>query len=294
MCYLASSSNTHLTFGRHTLRRRRKVVGDRVVSSVGISTKPLGLDRNGSEYWKLPTCDDLLILIKSTSRVNGQHPALNIDDGYMRYIAGEGENSKTWKRVSHTHDIQRLVELLDDASELYLKKNIINLFLLEQPPAVAQAQELEEETMGANEVMVQVKDDDDDEHYDEAEGAADERSEGEVPDSRLRSDGKKKSGAKDTDNVPVALMLRTDKGPDISKYYVIEQENAFEDEANAEADDNEDDDHRSFEYFTFGKGRRYVESSKFFPYKSVSLIDSCSYKLVAISRLRSSMPQARQ
>ena len=254
----------YLTFGaylrRHTLRRRRKVVGDRVVSYVGISTKPLGIDRNGSEYWKLPTCDDLLILFKASSRASSQHPT-NMEDGYLRYIAGGGQSSKTWKRISNTRDIQRLAELLDDASELNLKMNIVNLFLLEQPPPAAQPQDAEEDAANDNQMIVQGKDDEEEELDDsgEAAAAAEERSEENPLESKI--DNKKKSSIKDSDNVPVALMLRTDKGPDISKYYVIEQENAFEDEADVETGENEDDEHRSFEYFTFGKGKRYVELS---------------------------------
>ena len=169
--------------------------------------------------------------------------------------------------MSGSREIQQLVELLDDPKEFNLKTNIINIFLLEQnQPAQnqVQANEVEGDDVKGENVdkdskgTVEAKDEieegevlNDDEAANEDE---DDDSEAEIETPRRRG-GKKKSKV-DVDKIPVALQLRTDKGPDISKYYVIEQENAFEDEANMDEEGNEDDEHRSYEYFTFGKGRR--------------------------------------
>eukprot|EP01035_Chromulina_nebulosa_P019311 gene19311-25173_t len=46
---------------RHTIRRRRKVIGDKAVSMAGISIKSLGRDNNYREYWKFPVSDDLFV-----------------------------------------------------------------------------------------------------------------------------------------------------------------------------------------------------------------------------------------
>jgi len=188
----------------------------------------------------------------------------SLEAGYSRHFTPRKVESmretNRWKRVSTAREIQNLIELLDAPSEHDLKTTLVNLFILEQQKLqqsnAAEISDNQEVIKDINPTSQSV---------DDEASAANERSEDgdseqdqSYEEVRTPKGGKKGRKSETGANVPFALKLLTSKGPDISKNYVIEQENAFEGDANVENEGNEDDEQRSFEYFTFSKGRKYV------------------------------------
>jgi hypothetical protein len=240
------------------------------VSLVGINIKPLGIDRHGSEYWKFPTCADLFVLVHCSPSPSPPSAELDsIRSGYNLITVRSDYSRKQWKRVSvaDMRQVQLLVDLLDAPSEAGLRTSLVTIFLMEQQ----QLQQLQSKgcpdladnaRVSENDEDVSKKSNGEGEEVgvegEEGDGEeqGEEEDEEEEEEGGTRRKGKKGKGGASFDNVPVALKLLTSKGVDIPKTFRIEKESAFEYNVLAEEDDFEDDEQRSYEYFTFSKGRR--------------------------------------
>jgi hypothetical protein len=207
------------------------LIGRKAVSIVGINTKPLGYDRNMFEYWKFCNCDDLFILAnnwidKEKSDFTASMNNLNIDPVLADSF---NQNRRNWKRIKTQEEIIKIVEYLDSRNnhEQELKSNLINNFLQDgNSGKINNFENITEPNITRSK-----------------------------KEEELASFSKSTISRRSDETTPVALKLITSKGPDIESTYVISRENAFESEVMG-SDIEENDDIRSYEYFTFSKGKK--------------------------------------
>lgn len=233
---------------KHELRRRRKVVGQRVEAMTGVFLQPLGQDRFQNEYWKFPFSKDLFIC--RNNNADDIYVDKDKEDFKRMLEGGHGDHqaldyinsSKHWMKVSETEHILQLVERLEKDAALNplqsrsansLKVNIINSILSERmvlnPNANAMAPEDQVNKMQIDEAIT--------------ESAASAH----VEDVETKVETTKKV----VDNNPVALKLFTNKGPDIFSMQYMDEEKVFEEQL----DEDEEED-QSLKYFQFS-GKKY-------------------------------------
>eukprot|EP01041_Mallomonas_annulata_P004666 gene4666-9256_t len=149
---------------RHLLRRRRRLMAERVVQLFGVENQPLGLDSRGRMYWRFPTCTDLFICTPISSaegdpdryqwnqlqqqqlqlqqQSNGNEEGMDVvkdedkDTDIINNDAMEMDKKKqqqqqlnVWIRVSDNSTIRRIAELLGaNTNELALKQALLSTF----------------------------------------------------------------------------------------------------------------------------------------------------------------------
>lgn len=122
--------------GKHTLRRRRRLIADKAINMSGICTRSLGVDDAGREYWKFPTSDDLLICLGGTRRPDPEDcDDLNRELGRPVLKSSQEDAMKThkWLRVSKTDEIRSIVDLLGNSeAESSVRQNIVSLLLMDR------------------------------------------------------------------------------------------------------------------------------------------------------------------
>lgn len=224
------------------------MIGEKVLSLLGIDTKPLGYDSNNCEYWKFPISEDLFIYTNQVIDEEKIKFFQSLNKIYNLRKAENGVNSniqmRNWKRISKIEDIKRIVEYLSDDifTEKVLKSNIISNFLLDRV---------------VEKVIEPIKEVVSEEHVVNGEGNPTEVDNVDGQDNNGNTVSFRNKVNTPIDNTPVALKLLPDKGQIIQTSYIIDLEASFEDDAaeaeyagNAEAI-------ISYEYFTFSKAKRF-------------------------------------
>lgn len=140
---------------RHEIRRRRRVVADRIASLSGMSTQPLGYDDSGRSYWQFPNssslfispphslhdrepdCEALLSMIKPTGKAKkGGNKALAVvaqagadTDDMEEANDVASDRGGEWVVVEDVLAIAKVIELLGrSAGEMSLRKSLSNYY----------------------------------------------------------------------------------------------------------------------------------------------------------------------
>lgn len=124
---------------RHSMRRKRGLIAEKVVDMCGLCCKALGSDASGRTYWKFPTSEYLFICSGASPELEN---SLKADLRRECELAVEpppegGQTSKdarvSWKMVSSKDEIRAIVSLLGSTStEQLLRQNLITALLDER------------------------------------------------------------------------------------------------------------------------------------------------------------------
>ncbi len=217
------------------------MVGLRAVSMSGISTRPLGMDDCGREYWKLPTSSDLFVCSGTPHRADREEFRRLVSPSAPLPAHSSGE-VKRWKRVSGSEAIRRVSELLGSSEqERELRANIGLLLLTDRKDGAAVSSTERSGVDGAPASPVV---------------AADALLTGSKSQASLdlgADSGRKKQSVIPADSVPVALKLLPSKGHEILSRYVVETESVFEESLQQQGDGEEEGGPL---YFTFSTSRK--------------------------------------
>jgi hypothetical protein len=249
MCAL-QMFQARLDRSRHTLRRRRKLIGDQVIATAGFNTIALGCDSTGRSYWKFPINDDLFVCLRKP--VVQEKQEFNMKFGRTNSTPNSSDHidpsTSVWKRISDTGVIRNLVALLaKEESSHSLRQNIINYLLTKREVKVSQVViNAQAKNASDNEDMMSNADND-------ASTAGDDHVDEKSDDDKVKPDTRRESArnSQTLDSTPCALKLLKDKGFDILPLYEIAEEAVFED-VNAIVDE-EDDGLSHREYFSYSR-----------------------------------------
>jgi hypothetical protein len=216
--------------GRHAFRRRRRAAAERLIRMTGLTVQPLGFDDAGREYWKLPTSEDLFVCcISYDTSEREELQALIKGKKFSPDITTPIFPVKPqWKRVSDPIAIRHIIELLGRSlPETKLKLALTSNFTLDAKI---------EDIKPVAEVLEEVVSGDVVRHTEIAEAV-----EGSDP------------------SVPHDLFLIVNgKNMGISRNVLIEEEEAFEENAAGDVDEDEQeeaDNHK--EYFSYNRKHMY-------------------------------------
>lgn len=245
----------------------------------GVSTRPLGYDSHGMEYWKFPTSEDLFICRASDADMDRQSfrllmeqrdrptdadgdilgettsPDVVMVDTTQQQSSSSSSSSsgKEWRRIGEVPTIRHVVDLLGHSpAEQRLKKNIVNFLLLERGASSASSSSSSSDPIDSKPVV---------EGDPERTGTAltdwlgaKSTAVGSIDETTTTAQQSVAAVVASTnhnqpyttkkpvlDIVPASLRLQTHKGADISPVYVIQQETVFEDRG-GERDDPEEGD----------------------------------------------------
>lgn len=227
---------------RHTLRRRRKLIGDQVIASAGFNTIALGYDSSGRSYWKFPISDDLFVCLRKPVVKEKQEFGIKFGKNYASNDNGIATSQSVWKRITDTHVIRGIVaSLANEESCDLLRQNIINCVLTKRQLTIPKT---------SSNVPADSNDDSAGNDVSETESSRDDsKSDYEKPNSK--SDARREStrSSQSLETTPCALKLLKDKGFDILPSYEIAEEAVFEDVIAVFDDEDEGYTHR--EYFSY-------------------------------------------
>lgn len=134
---------------RHSMRRKRGFIAEKVVDMCGLCCKALGSDASGRTYWKFPTSNHLFICSGTSPELEDSlkkdlliECGLIADSSNDEKIRDGSDNDKqvTWKVISNREQVRAIVGLLGVSStEQLLRQNLISALLDERfnPPPVS-------------------------------------------------------------------------------------------------------------------------------------------------------------
>lgn len=239
---------------RHTLRRRRKLIGDQVVAMSGLSTIALGTDPSGRSYWKFPASDNLFIYTGVAVFPEKEQFYNLLDVKQKDFLRQPISTGAKWKVISDTNTIRNVVTLLGQSSTAQaLRQNILNFILMKRDLGLESQPSSKIESRDTYDSL---------RHAENGDANSDEDSDKESTSSEVaaksenRRESARTSAAADLE--PVALRLLKDKGLDVLPLYEIAEEAVFEDFYAADIADDEDEvSHREY----FSHSRKYVTST---------------------------------
>eukprot|EP00981_Chlorochromonas_danica_P010092 scaffold3044_cov176-Ochromonas_danica.AAC.10 len=219
---------------RHTLRRRRKAVGEKAITICGISVQPLGYDDNGFEYWKFPFSPDLFIaydeqegsgngavsggkkerdqdrvdfekLIRKPDLTEGSSSTTTSTITSSATTTGGVSKGKVWVRVSDLEVIKRIVACLEPGARTssscsLLRKNLINNLLADRLLGTSSKHAHSDDTSSSNDKEEEAKEKKEDEKMeveDQEEGEDDRRQEDDEDDEDDDEDHRSAAAKKD-------------------------------------------------------------------------------------------------
>jgi hypothetical protein len=285
-----------LTRSNHDLRKRRRLVAERIIAMSNCSLQPLGADRDGREYWKLPSTKALFVC----EDVPPDSDKLRFKGVKNLSTSRGGSNQYRWSMVQGRSGVQAIINALHGtgaggdearAAEVALRSRLVELLDNEvafpeqeqeqgqeeqQEDTMMQVHE-EQQTQIQNEVAAVVKQEPADMTAAAAAPAVVAAPERAKREASLTSTGSKQnllSNSQDgalalaqpalPDNQPVDLHYVPGKGYVIKEKYTLDEESAFEQDfipgANrlwGDLDDDEEEEDGSHEqYLTFASRHR--------------------------------------
>jgi hypothetical protein len=249
----------YFVYNRHTLRRRRKLVGLRAISMCGISVQPLGYDDDKNEYWKFPFSPDLFVCYYS-DRNNGFVDKDQLDfarlikkdlesnPNAMKVEDVEKENAnKVWVRINDVEVMKKIAACLGTSRhETMLRNNMITELL------VGRMNEQSKKNTFSNNSRPNQSSTSATNVNDEAEMEDDNNEDEEEEEEDNSRPITSSAITRQSENAPHALKLFVNKGQGINDYVHIQEEKVYTDEYEKSLSDNEDnEDDDASQYFSF-------------------------------------------